>query len=162
MENKRKHLPGWVTEISIAVLLVLLCLIFVDVSIEGILEDKGGSCIAVVFDKPLVRGADRVVVYEYGQTITITDRDAVRQIAGLFTVANCTDLCNPGRERRIEIYNGNRLVREIRATLCGFDTYYIYDCDLFHWAIPSGCGSGEVYLDRQQQDRLDEIIEQYA
>lgn len=162
MDNKRKRIPGWVIKTGIALLLALLLGCFVDVSIEGILEDKAGSCIAVVLDKPWVRGADRVVVYEYGQAITITDKNTVRHIADLFTVANCTDLCNPGHDRRIEIYNGNRLVREIKATQCGCDTYYIYDCDLFHWAIPSGCGCGEVYLSQEQQHWLDGIIEQYT
>lgn len=162
MKCKKLSVPGPVIEIAIVLVLALLIWIFVDVSIEGILEDKAGSCISVVFDKPIVRGADRVVFYEYGQVVTITDKKAVRQIADLFTVANCTDLCNPGRDRRIEIYNGNLLVREIRATQCGCDTYYIYDCDLFHWTFPSGCGSGEVYLSNEQQQWLDGIIEQHG
>ena len=160
MKMRRKRIPGWVIEIGIVVLLALLCRIFVDVSAEYLIKDKAGSCISVVFDKPFVKGADRIVVYEDGQVITITSKETVRQIADLFVVANCTALCSPGSERRIEIYHGNRLVRNIRQTQCGSDMYYIYECDLFHWVLPE-CSDGEVGLTPEEEQWLNGIIEQY-
>lgn len=160
MKTGRKPIWGPIIAIGITVVLTFLILIFSDSSAEYIIKDNAGGCISVVFDKPLVRGADRIVVYEGGQVITITDKETVRQIADLFVVANCTGLCSPGNERRIEIYNGNRLVRNIRQTQCGSDMYYIYQCDLFHWVLPEP-GDGEVGLTPEEEQWLNGIIEQY-
>ena len=114
MKNNTKRIPGPLIEIGIVVVLALLCWIFVDVSVESVIRGESGSCICVVFDKPFVKGADRIVIYEGDQVITVTDKETVRRIADLFVVANCTALCSPGNQRRIEIYNGNQLVRDIR------------------------------------------------
>ena len=161
MKNKKFHIRSWMIEIGIVAVLALLIWIFVDVSIESVIQDKAGSCISVIFDKPIVKGADRVVVYEHNRVVTITDTQTVRQIADLFMVANCTGLCNPSQDRRIEIYNGQLLVRELRQTHCGSDLYYSYEPDLFHWVINiDGCGA-EVQLTPAEQQWLDEIIAQY-
>ena len=160
MKKKKLRISGPVIEIAIAVMIALLLWVFVDVSIENIIKDKAGGCIAVVFDKPWVKGADRILVYEGGQVITITDKETVRQIADLFVVANCTGLCSPGSERTIEIYNGDRLVRQIRQTQCGSDLYYIYECDLLHWILPEPY-DGEVELSIEERQWLDGLIEQY-
>ena len=160
MEKKRFRVTAPMIEIAVAVVIALLIWIFVGFSAQYLIEGKAGSCISVVFDKPFVKGADRIVVYENGQTVTISDKDTVRDIADLFMVANCTALCSPGSERRIEIYNGNRLVRNIRQTQCGSDMYYIYEADLFHWVLFEGY-DGEVGLSHEQQQWLDGIIAQY-
>lgn len=158
MKRKMLKTLSPVIEIFIVAVLALLVWIFVDISAEYLIKDKSGSCISVVFDKPLVKGADRILVYEEGQVITITDKSTVRQIADLFVVANCTALCSPGSERRIEIYNGNRLVRNIRQTQCGSDLYYVYECDLSHWVLPE-CSDGEVGLTPEEEQWLNRVIE---
>ena len=139
--------------------LVLLSWIFVDVSVESIIRDEAGSCICVVFDKPLVKGADRIVIYENGQVITITDKDTVRQIAGLFTVANRTGLCEHTGDLRLEIYNGDRLVRKITEN-CDDGFYHIYDRDLLHWVFPSADKNGQLELSDEDQLWLMQIIDQ--
>jgi hypothetical protein len=139
--------------------LVLLSWIFVDVSVESIIRDEAGSCICVVFDKPLVKGADRIVIYENGQVITITDKDTVRQIAGLFTVANRTGLCEHTGDLRLEIYNGDRLVRKITEN-CEDGFYHIYDRDLLHWVFPSADKNGQLELSDEDQLWLMQIIDQ--
>jgi hypothetical protein len=144
---------------AIVTALVLLSWIFVDVSVESIIRDEAGSCICVVFDKPLVKGADRIVIYENGQVITITDKDTVRQIAGLFTVANRTGLCEHTGDLRLEIYNGDRLVRKITEN-CDDGFYHIYDRDLLHWVFPSADKNGQLELSDEDQLWLMQIIDQ--
>ena len=144
---------------AIVTALVLLSWIFVDVSVESIIRDEAGSCICVVFDKPLVKGADRIVIYENGQVITITDKDTVRQIAGLFTVANRTGLCEHTGDLRLEIYNGDRLVRTITEN-CDDGFYHIYDRDLLHWVFPSADKNGQLELSDEDQLWLMQIIDQ--
>lgn len=139
--------------------LVLLNWIFVDVSVESIIRSEAGSCICVVFDKPLVKGADRIVIYENDQVITITDKDTVRQIAGLFTVANRTGLCEHTGDLRLEIYNGDRLVRKITEN-CDDGFYHIYDRDLLHWVFPSADKNGQLELSDEDQLWLMQIIDQ--
>ena len=145
--------------LAIVTALVLLSWIFVDVSVESIIRDEAGSCICVVFDKPLVKGADRIVIYENGQVITITDKDTVRQIAGLFTVANRTGLCEHTGDLRLEIYNGDRLVRKITEN-CDDGFYHIYDRDLLHWVFPSADKNGQLELSDEDQLWLMQIIDQ--
>ena len=159
MKKKKLPIPAPVIEIGLVVLVALLIWIFVDASAKSYIENKSGGCISVVFDKPFVKGADRIVIYENGQVITITDQETVRRIADLFVVANCTALCSPGNERRIEIYHGDWLVREVRWTQCQSE-YYIYECDLFHWVFPE-FGDGEVSLSADEAQWLEGIIEQY-
>ena len=144
---------------AIVTALVLLSWIFVDVSVESIIRDEAGSCICVVFDKPLVKGADRIVIYENGQVITTTDKDTVRQIAGLFTVANRTGLCEHTGDLRLEIYNGDRLVRKITEN-CDDGFYHIYDRDLLHWVFPSADKNGQLELSDEDQLWLMQIIDQ--
>lgn len=160
MQTTKNRISGPVIGIAIVVVLVLLGWIFVDVSAGYLLQGKAGGCISVVFDKPFVKGADRIVIYEKGQVITVTDKQTVRQMADLFVVANCTALCSPGNERRIEIYNGDRLVRDIRQNQCQSE-YYIYECDLFHWVLPE-CSDGEVGLSPEDEQWLNGIIAQYS
>ena len=145
--------------LAIVTALVLLSWIFVDVSVESIIRDEAGSCICVVFDKPLVKGADRIVIYENGQVITITDKDTVRQIAGLFTVANRTGLCEHTGDLRLEIYHGDRLVRKITEN-CDDGFYHIYDRDLLHWVFPSADKNGQLELSDEDQLWLMQIIDQ--
>ena len=144
---------------AIVTALVLLSWIFVDVSVESIIRDEAGSCICVVFDKPLVKGADRIVIYENDQVITITDKDTVRQIAGLFTVANRTGLCEHTGDLRLEIYHGDRLVRTITEN-CEDGFYHIYDRDLLHWVFPSADKNGQLELSDEDQLWLMQIIDQ--
>ena len=144
---------------AIVTALVLLSWIFVDVSVESIIRDEAGSCICVVFDKPLVKGADRIVICENDQVITITDKDTVRQIAGLFTVANRTGLCEHTGDLRLEIYHGDRLVRTITEN-CDDGFYHIYDRDLLHWVFPSADKNGQLELSDEDQLWLMQIIDQ--
>ena len=99
------------------ILLVIVITQFVAVSLSGF-TNVGGGCISVVFDKHFVCGADRIVVYEGDQVLTITEESTVRRIASEFVVANRTDLCGYYSDRRIEIYNGDKLVRSIRWNAC--------------------------------------------
>ena len=145
--------------LAIVTALVLLSWIFVDVSVESIIRDEAGSCISVVFDKPFVKGADRIVIYENDQVITITDKDTVRQIAGLFTIANRTGLCEHTGDLRLEIYNGDRLVRKITEN-CDDGFYHIYDRDLLHWVFPSADKNGQLELSDEDQLWLMQIIDQ--
>ena len=145
--------------LAIVTALVLLSWIFVDVSVESIIRDEAGSCISVVFDKPFVKGADRIVIYENDQVITITDKDTVRQIAGLFTIANRTGLCEHTGDLRLEIYHGDRLVRTITEN-CDDGFYHIYDRDLLHWVFPSADKNGQLELSDEDQLWLMQIIDQ--
>lgn len=161
MKNKKPSIPAPVIEITIVAVLALLIWIFVDVSIESIIQDEAGSCISVVFDKPAIKGADRIIVYEGSQVVAdisdTSNKVEIRQIADLFTVANRANLCDYKTGWRMEIYNGNRLVRKVEENCCG-GLYQIYERDLLHWVLPGECGTGQVELTPEDEQRLKEII----
>lgn len=161
MEKKKFRISAPLIETAVVVVLALLSLIFVDASIESILQDEAGSCIAVVFDKPAVSRADRIIVYQNDQVVAdIQDPEAVRQIAALFTVANRTDLCGYEDGWRMEIYNGDRLVRQVVENCCS-GLYQIYERDLLHWVFPSDSGIGQLELRSEDEQLLRQIIAQY-
>lgn len=161
MDDQRKKIPGWVMELAIVAALALLIWIFVDVSIESVIQDKGGSCIAVILDKPDVKGAERIIVYEGDQVVAdISEEATVRQIAGWFTVANRAGLCDYQTGWRMEIYNGSRLVREVTENCCG-GLYEIYDRDWRHWILPLEAHRGQVELSREEEQQFRKIIDLY-
>ncbi len=144
----------------VCIILILLTFVlshFIAVSTAGA-TSVGGGCISVVFDKHLVLGADRILIYEGDDLITITDEILVRRISSEFVVANRTDLCGYHSDRRLEIYNGNHLVRTIQWNAC-CELAEIYEADASHWLFPSTGGIGQVALSAEFMQWLDGIIE---
>lgn len=161
MERKNRRIPSWAIEITIVAAVALLMWIFVGFA-QSITGNNAGGCISVTFDKPFVKTADRIIVYDGGQVVAdISEKEEVRQIADLFTVANRTDQCDYKSGWRMEIYNGNRLVREISGNCCG-GLYHIYDRNLLHWIFPSECGTGQVELSQEEEQLLQRIISTYT
>jgi hypothetical protein len=143
--------------ICIILILLLFALSpFVAVSTSG-LTGVGGGCFSVVFDKPLVLGADRILVYEGDKVITITDEALVRRISSTFVVADRTDLCGYHSDRRLVIYNGEQPVRTIQWNAC-CELAEIYEADAAHWVFPSTGGIGQVEMTDEFVHWLDEII----
>ncbi len=161
MEKSKKRIPAWLIELAVALTIILFIWVFAGASAEGVIDDIGGGCFSVVFDKVFVKGADRVVIHEGKQVFTVTDKEAVRQIADTFLVANCTDVCSVDRYGMyMEVYNGNLLVRVVRRNHCS-EAWDIYNRDLFHWVFPSDSGIGKVVLTNEELARLEQLLAQY-
>lgn len=147
------------TAIIIFAILVALFITSQFVAIHnGLFSSVGGSCIAVVFDKASVMGADKVI-YQVGEKeITITDPETVKEIASHFVVANRAGLCNAQDNRYMYIYNGDKLVRSLRWRCCE-EIVDIYEKDATHWLLPAECHTGQVELSREFLDYLDTLFE---
>lgn len=143
--------------LALGLLVFIILSQFVAVSTAGAIS-AGGGCISVVFDKHLVLGADRVLIYEGDHVITVTDETVVRRISSTFLVANRTDLCGSHSDRRLEIYNGDQIVRTIQWNAC-CELAEIYEADAAHWVFPSTGGIGQVEMTAEFVQWLDEIIE---
>lgn len=133
---------------------------FVAVNIDGITTNAGGGCIAVVFDKAAVMGADKLVAHSDGAVITITDQSLVREVASNFVVANRTALCESRSGDKLEIYNGGKLVRTVYWSDCVVNLAHIYEEDALHWIFPEG-DLGQVELPREVYERIKRIIEEH-
>ena len=140
-----------------AALLIFVGSFFIAVSAD---TNAGGGCIAVVFDKATVMGADKIVVYDGDEVITITDKEDVREIAAEFVVANRTGLCGYRSGERMEIYNGGKLVRSIYWNEC-CELADIYEVDATHWAFPSLSKIGQVELSQDALNRVNRIINEH-
>ena len=147
------------TAIIIFAILVALFITSQFVAIHnGLFSSVGGSCIAVVFDKASVMGADKVI-YQVGEKeITITDPETIKEIASHFVVANRAGLCNAQDNRYMYIYNGDKLVRSLRWRCCE-EIVDIYEKDATHWLLPAECHTGQVELSREFLDYLDTLFE---
>lgn len=141
----------------VLVLLLFMLSPFVAVSTSGF-TGVGGGCFSVAFDKSLVLGADRIVIYEGDEVITVTDEALVRRISSEFVVADRTDLCGYHSDRRLEIYNGQQLVRSVQWNAC-CELAEIYEADAAHWLFPSTEGIGQVALSAEFMQWLDALIE---
>jgi uncharacterized Fe-S cluster protein YjdI len=133
---------------------------FIAVSTEGCFTE-GGGCIAIVFDKADVMGADKIVVYDGDEVITISDEAHVREIASEFVVANRTALCESRSGDKLEIYNSGKLVRTVYWSDCVDNFAHIYEKDATHWIFPGEGDLGQVELSRDAFDRINQIIEGY-
>ena len=136
-------------------LLLFVGSFFIGVSAD---TDVGGGCIAVAFDKAFVMGADKIVAYENGAVITITDKELVQEIASHFVVANRTDLCDSRSGNILEIYNGNHLVRTVYWNGCCENSAEIYKADALHWLFPSGSQLGQLELPQDVYEQIKQII----
>lgn len=147
------------TAIIIFAILVALFITSQFVAIHnGLFSSVGGSCIAVVFDKASVMGADRIVYQVGSKEVTITDPATVKEIASHFVVANRAGLCNAQDNRYMYIYNGDKLVRSLRWRCCE-EIVDIYEKDATHWLLPAECHTGQVELSREFLDYLDTLFE---
>lgn len=124
---------------------------------NGLFSNAGGDCIAVVFDKAAVMGADKIVYRNGNFEVTITDPDTVKKIASQFVVANRSGLCNAQDNRFMYIYNGDKLVRSLRWRCCE-EIVDIYEEDATHWLLPTECHTGQVELSREFLEYLDTLI----
>ena len=160
MSDELKNLIKGAGIILLIIALFIVASQFIAVNTDGITTNAGGGCIAVVFDKAAVMGADKIVVYDGDEVITITDKEDVREIAAEFVVANRTDLCGYRSGERMEIYNGGKLVRSIYWNEC-CELADIYEVDVAHWAFPSMSKIGQVELSQGALERINQIIEEY-
>ena len=139
------------------ILLGLLSSHFVAANFSG-LAAVGGGTFSVVFDKAFVLSADKIVVRDGDDVITITDKALVREIAANFVVANRTDLCGYHDDKWMEIYNGDKLVRNIHWNAHD-NLVEVYQPDALHWVWPSSSKIGQIELSREFVTRLNEILE---
>ena len=160
MSDEVKNIIKAAGIIAVIIALFFVAGQFVAVNTDGITTNAGGGCIGVVFDKASVMGADKIVVYRDHEVVTISDKDAVREIAAEFVVANRTDLCGYRSGERMEIYNGGRLIRSIYWNEC-CELADIYEVDATHWAFPSMSKVGQVELSRDALERINQIIEDH-
>ena len=111
MSTKRKI---WFSVLAVGVLLTAIAVIMLcnNVAVSNPFSN-GANDLCIAFDKKAVMGADKVVLREGDKSLTITDRKEVRDIAKDFVVANCSGLCGYHNERWIDIYNGDKLVRQL-------------------------------------------------
>jgi len=124
---------------------------------NGLFSNASGDCIAVVFDKSAVIGADKIVYVAGNREITITDPDTVKNIAKRFVVANRAGLCNSLDNKYMYIYNGDKLVRSMRWRCCE-EIVDIYEEDGLHWLLPPECSVGQVELSKDFLDYLDTLL----
>ena len=153
MLKNRKRL--WIIAACITVCAVtaaLLCCVACRATVN-----EGGGCVAVVFDKHEVRNADRIVLQDGDTVITLTDSTQVRALASEFVVANRSGLCGYYRDRWMEIYRGDKLVRNIHWNDHD-DLVTVYEADAGHWVL-FGSDKGQIQLSDEMEERINTLIE---
>ena len=154
MLKNRKRLWIVAALIGCTAILVTLSLCCVDCRVT---TNEAGGCIAVVFDKQDVKNADRIVLRDGDTVITLTDPALVRDLASEFVVANRSGLCGYYWDRRMEIYRGDRLVRNIHWNAHD-DLVTVYEADARHWVLFGG-DKGQVQLSDETVDTVNALFE---
>lgn len=137
--------------------LVLLLLVF-NVSVSINLNAKeGGSCISVTFDKLPMLLVNNAVLCVDGDQYNIPDRELASEIAHESIVATNTDLCVHSKDRWIDLYWGNVLVRRIYWET-DHNMFVVYKASLIHWIPFSIEGDGLVFPSDELVHRLESLI----
>lgn len=131
---------------------------------------RGGACTSVVlFGKLEMKDVDKVVISSDSKSLTITDPELVDQIVEKTKVADygfsigcgCCEI----KDRRIELYRGDRLVRSM--DWYESDIVKVYERDLTHWVFFVR-DDGHVYIDQyagyvllsqELEERLDALFD---
>lgn len=149
--NKRRKLR------SIIIWVTVLFMLILNVGISVNLRDSGG-CISVTFDKFPMLLVNKAVLCVDGKQYDISDSKLVRQIANESIVATNTDLCIHSKERWIDLYLGNLLVRRIYWEP-EHDMFIVYKESLIHWIFFSFEGDGLVFPSDELIQSLESIID---
>ena len=153
MLKNRKRL--WIIFTCIAVCAVtaaLLCCVACRVT-----ANEAGGCVAVVFDKWQMRHADRIVLRDGDTVITLTDPTLVRDLVSEFVVANRSGLCGYYRDRWMEIYRGDKLVRNVHWNDHD-DLVTAYEADATHWVF-FGTKNGQIQLSADMVETINTLLE---
>ena len=149
--------------LSVVAVLLLLLIAFVDVQMQF---SGAGECISVAFfEKQKMAKADKIVISAEGKEIIITDTGLIRELVDQTTVATHANL-GCGKNRQIDVYNGNKLIRSMKWGTC-CDAVKVYETDIFHWLLSptdlegiNGRNSGWVFLSNELVNKLDALIAQ--
>lgn len=131
---------------------------------------RGASCTSVVlFGKLEMKDVDKIVISSDSKSLTITDRELVDQIVDETKVADygfslgcgCCEIKN----RRIELYSGDRLVRSM--DWFEDNIVKVYETDLTHWVffvrddgfVHRGEYAGYVLLSQELEDQVDALFD---
>ena len=130
-----------------------------------------GECISVAFfEKQKMRTVDKVVlnmlVGKERKSVTVTDKDLIREITKEVTVATRTDL-RVAPTGSIDLYSKDELVRSMRWSI-GAQLVAVYQEDLTHWLITPNifhfCEEnndvGVVTLSDELADKLNALLEE--
>lgn len=117
-----------------------------------------GGAISLSFDKAKMRSVNRAVISNGEKTVEITDPALIQSLVQETMVATHTGLgCS--RDRTIELYSGNTLVRSmIWSTCCGH--VLVYTADIRHWIVPtlSSENAGFAFLSASLEAQLNELL----
>ena len=152
--SKKSKIWIWVLSIIAVFVLAASLLIYQHVAINLPFSETPQGAVSVVFDKAAVLGADKVVLREGDKSLTITEPDKVRDIAGDFLVGNCSGLCGYHHDRWIDIYNGDKLVRQVHWNDHD-DLAVVYKKDALHWLWPGNVA--QVSLSSEDAEKYTEL-----
>ena len=127
---------------------------------QTIIPGGAGECISIAFfEKQKMRTVDKVVLKgSIGKvrSVTITDKDLIREITKEVTVATHTDL-KVAPWGSIDLYSKDELVRSM---VWNGEDLEVYEEDLTHWLIFSTTGVGITTLSDELADKLHALLEE--
>lgn len=177
MRKIKLPLSAWVTIIAVClgvlVYVVCSCSLFSDGPPRYRGSRPGGACNSVVwFGKLEIEGVDKVVISSDTKSVTITEQELVDQIVEETEVADygfsvgcgCCEI----KDRRIELYSGDRLIRSM--DWFEDNIVKVYETDLTHWVffvrddgfVHRGEYAGYVRLSQELEDQLDALFNDFS
>ena len=157
--NKIIALCACVVLLGSFLIFLITCVSFSQTMIPG----GAGECISIAFfEKQKMGTVDKVVltvrVGMEPKSVTVTDKDLIREITKEVTVATLTDL-KVTPMGTIDLYSKDELVRSMVWNIHGKDLE-VYEADLTHWLIFSATGIGITTLSDELADKLDALLEE--
>lgn len=159
-EKKRRPINSDLIILACLAFVVLFFVIFSEIR-STYFDGGAGECLSIsLFGKLELKSVDKAVLSENGKEFIITDAELIDQIVTETRVATHAGFCYD-RYRRIDLYNGDKLIRSMEWAQC-CDTVKVYEPDLTHWLIvPLGGTANEGYVELSDElvDQLGALID---
>ncbi len=155
---------GKIIALSVCFVLLGSFLIFLITCVsfrQTIIPGGAGECISIAFfEKQKMRTVDKVVlnvwVGKERKSVTVTDKNLIREITKEVTVATHTDL-KVAPWGSIDLYSKDELVRSM---VWNGEDLEVYEEDLTHWLIFTTTGVGITTLSDELADKLHALLEE--
>ncbi|MBQ6851708.1 MAG: hypothetical protein IJO04_01575 [Oscillospiraceae bacterium] len=168
--KKRRKIIALCTCIALLccfLLFLVTCVSFRQTHIPG----DAGECISLAFfEKQKMRTVNKVVLTgPKDKVVTITDMGLIDEIVKETMVATHANLgCLKGGNLRIDLFNGDQLVRSMTCADCCEYHIHVYNADSTHWILFPGysrspsktANEGWVILSKELKHKLDALLEE--
>ena len=144
---------------------VLLCFIMIGFCLSPFIafnwpDNKiGENCFSIAFDKFQMNSVDKIVIQTPIKETTIADKSLVKKIVKSTMIADSKGYNVAYGGYFWRLFDGEKLVREMRQSTNYPTIIEVYKTDRAHWCFPSETDVGTVNISTELLKEMREVLE---